>query len=99
MWGKGGSPVSKGQSMMVRGTRIGTCTLNPERRKLDFFTRRSPRLELASVHGLVLDTHAIDSLEYEYYQSLSYKWALDLLLFLLERWAIWLKLAGVWAEL
>ena len=40
--GKGGSPVSKGQSMMVRGTRIGTRTLNPERRKLDFFTRWSP---------------------------------------------------------
>ena len=43
MWGKGGSPVSKGQSTMVRGTRIVTRTLNPERRKLDFFTRRPPR--------------------------------------------------------
>jgi len=37
---------------------------------------------------------AIDSPEYEYYRSLSYRWALDLLPFLLERSAISLELAG-----
>jgi len=38
---------------------------------------------------------AIDSPEYEYSRSLSYRWALDLLPFLLERSAISLELAGV----
>ena len=36
-------PVSKGRCTVVRETRIVIRTLNPERRKLDFFTRRSPR--------------------------------------------------------
>jgi len=38
---------------------------------------------------------AIHSLEYECYRSLSYRWALDLLPFLLDRSAISLELAGV----
>jgi hypothetical protein len=38
---------------------------------------------------------AIDSPEYAYYRSLSYRWALNLLPFLLERSSISLELAGV----
>ena len=45
-----------------------------------------------------IDQHASlagDSSEHQYYRSLSYKWALDLLPFLLERSAISLELGGV----
>ena len=48
--------------------------------------------------GITIDQYAAlasDSPEYEYYQSLSYRWALDLLPFLLQRSAISLELAGV----
>jgi hypothetical protein len=47
---------------------------------------------------ITIDQYAslvIDSPEYEYYRSLSYRWALNLLPFLLERSSISLELAGV----
>ena len=68
-------------------TRIRKC-----RRQLNVRQRKLLK------HRITIDQYAslaIDSPEYEYCRSLSYRWALDLLPFLLERSAISLELAGV----
>jgi hypothetical protein len=68
-------------------TRIRKC-----RRQLNVRQRKSLKRRITIDQYVSL---AIDSPEYEYYRSLSYRWALDLLPFLLERSSISLELAGV----